>query len=300
MELTEVQKFLNIEESGELDEFTQAAIRNFQIKTEIEVTGQPDTKTIDRILKWQEGFLDTDFSTKLEIKKYYLNPDEYFRTKEPKTAIFLHHTAGWNNPYQVVNDWERDNRGRIGTAYVVGGIDPKTNDDRYDGEIVECFNPLTGFAWHLGIGDRPLHRNSIGIEMCNFGWVTKDSTSKWRTYSINGKPGTIIDPVNIYHLDKPFRGYQTYIKYSDAQLVSVRNLLIELGNKTGIDITLGLQKRLKNLKDPYKAFDYDPTIGDNSTGVYLHTNVNKPNRFGNYEKWDCWPQPELIDMIKSL
>ena len=300
MTIMEIQTFLNIEPTGILDEFTEAAIRNFQAKTELEVTGQPDSKTIDRIIKCQEGFLDTDFTTKLEIKKYYLNPNEYFKTNQRKTAIFLHHTAGWNNPYEVVNAWERDARGPVGTAYVVGGYNPQTNDDRYDGEIVECFNPLTGYAWHLGIGNTPLHRNSIGIEMCNFGWVVKDSLSKFRTYPINNKPGYVVDPTNVVHLSKPFRGYQDYLKYSDAQLVSIRSLLIELGNKTGIDITLGLQKRLKNLKDPWKAFDYDPTIGDSSTGLYLHSNVSKPNKWGNYEKWDCWPQDELIQMIKSL
>lgn len=300
MTLQDIQQFLNIPITDELDDFTQAAIRNFQAKTEIPVTGQLDTITIDRIIKWQEGFLDTDFSTKLEIKKYYLKPDEYFRTDQPKTSIFLHHTAGWENPYKVVDDWERDTRGRIGTAYVVGGYNPKTLDDTYDGEIVECFNPLTGFAWHLGIGNRPLHRDSIGIEMCNFGWVVKDSLSRWRTYSINGKPGHLVDPVNIEHLSKPFNGYQDYLKYSDAQIISIRNLIIDLGKQTGIDITLGLQKRLKTLKDPYKAFGYDPTIGDNSHGLYLHTNVSKPNRFGNYEKFDCYPCEALIEMIKTL
>lgn len=295
MTIPQIQQFLNIEDHGELDDFTQAAIRNFQAKTELPVTGQPDAITIDRIIKWQEGFLDTDFSTKLEIKKYYLNPNEYFRTNEPKTSIFLHHTAGWENPYNVINDWERDTRGRIGTAYVVGGVNPKTLDDRYDGEIVECFNPLTGYAWHLGIGNRPLHRNSIGIEMCNFGWLTKDSMSKYRTY-VNSE----VHPSQVEYLPKPFRGYQFYQKYSDAQIVAIRQLIIDLGKKTGIDVTLGLQRRLKTLKDPYKAFSYDPSIGDNAHGLFLHTNVSKPNRFGNFEKWDCWPQDELIEMIKTL
>jgi hypothetical protein len=77
--------------------------------------------------------------------------------------------------------------------------------------------------------------------------------------------------------------------------------LTELGKTTGIDITLGLQKRIKNLKDVWKAFDFDPDLAkSNPEGLYNHTNVSGPNKFGNFQKWDMFPQDELIDMIKSL
>ncbi len=295
MDLNAIQKFLNIPLTETLDEFTEAAIRNFQVKCELDVTGQPDQQTIDRINQWNDGKIDTDFSVNGQIKQYYLRPDEYFTTTEPKRSIFLHHTAGWNNPRAVVNDWERDTRGRIGTAFVIGGVNPVTTDNRYDGEVVECFPYKTGYAWHLGIGNTSTHRNSVGVELCNFGYLVKNDKSQYVTYT-----GAIVDPKNVTYLTKPFRGYSFFQRYMDAQIVNLRDLIIRIGKETGIDITLGLQKRIKNFKDVYKALDYDPAIVKGQDGLFCHTNVSGPNRFGGYEKFDIFPQDEIISMIKSL
>jgi len=138
-------------------------------------------------------------------------------------------------------------------------------------------------------------RNSIGIELCNFGWLTKNDKSQYVTYT-----GTIIDSSQVAYLTKPFRGYSFFQRYSDAQIVNLRTLLIDLGKKTGIDITLGLQKRIKTLKDVNKAFDYDPAIVNGQDGLFCHTNVSTPNKWGGYDKWDIFPQSEIIEMILSL
>jgi hypothetical protein len=77
-------------------------------------------------------------------------------------------------------------------------------------------------------------------------------------------------------------------------------LIKTIGKETGIDITLGLQKRIKNFKDVWMAFDYDANIVRSADGLFTHTNVSPKNKWGNFEKWDLFPQDELIDLIKSL
>ena len=48
------------------------------------------------------------------------------------------------------------------------------------------------------------------------------------------------------------------------------------------------------------AFDYDANIVRSADGLFTHTNVSPKNKWGNFEKWDLFPQDELIDLIKSL
>jgi N-acetylmuramoyl-L-alanine amidase len=301
MNLSDLQTYLNIPITNEYDEFTTAAIRNFEIKNGIFPTGQINDEIVKTIDKLNDGLLDTDIKSIPTIKQYRLKSDEYFVTNERKRSIFLHHTAGWHNPYNVVNDWERDQRGKIGTAYLIGGVNPVNLDGKFDGEILECMPPKQSYAWHLGIGNNTVHRTSVGIELCHFGWVTKDSKGGFRTYTTPSNPnGTLVNSENVIKLSKPFRGYEYWIKYSDSQLKSMEFLIKTIGKETGIDITLGLQKRIKNFKDVWMAFDYDADIVRSADGLFTHTNVSPKNKWGNYEKWDLFPQDELIDLIKSL
>ncbi len=65
-------------------------------------------------------------------------------------------------------------------------------------------------------------------------------------------------------------------------------------------MTKGLKERLKKMT-PNKAFDFDPNIRDGKVkGLFCHTNVSAPNRFGGYDKFDWYPDPNLIDLINSL
>ena len=288
MDIKTLQNFLKIPETDQFDEFTEAALRQYQIKHNINPTGKLDQSTIKYLELQREGTLDSDLRYNTKIVKHYMNTNEYMYNDESKYAIFLHHTAGWDNPYGVIDMWERDTRGPVGTAYVIGG-DSVSGTSKYNGVIVECFEPKKSFAWHLGIGNTDLHRRSIGIELCNFGFLQNG-----KTYT-----GQKVNENQISKLKEPFRGYSEYHKYSDEQLNSLKYLLQYIGEITGIDITLGLQKRLKLFKNANKAFEYDPTISNGSVGLYSHTNVS-PGKNGSYSKWDVYPQPELIDLIKSL
>jgi N-acetyl-anhydromuramyl-L-alanine amidase AmpD len=308
-EIKKIQKELNIPLTGKYDSFTKAAVKNFQQKNKLPATGIFDNSTKELLLKDStEGLLTTDLSeNKHIINRYLLKPEEYYTTNENKEWLFLHHTAGWNNPFAVVDAWEADTRGKIGTEYIVGGRHIQTLDAKYDGQIVQCFPSHKNYAWHLGIGNTKVHRASIGIEVCNFGWLVKDGND-FKTYIsldntgkiVKGR-GPIVNPSEVCDLGKEFRGFRYYHKYTDAQLSSLKYLITKIANETGIDITKGLKERIRRSTDPFAAFDFDPNVvAGKVKGLYCHTNVSARNKYGGFDKWDITPQQGVIDMILSL
>lgn len=309
--IIKIQKIFGIELTGEMDPHTSAAIKNFQLKLNRPMTGDLDDETYNLIVSKLGHTVDLESIEKIdddcgastdiaETSAAYdfsvnmLTPDEYvtqYGKQIKKKYIFLHHTAGWNNPHTVVKDWENDKRGRIGTHYIIGGINISNQDSTYDGDVVQCI-PEEYFAWHLGsTSDHginfEMHKTAVGIELCNFGWLTQRN-GKFYTYT-----GTLVNPKFVCDLGYKFRGYQYWHKYTDKQLHTLEHLLIMLSTKYNINLAKGLQERLKTM-DPAKAFDvYPDAINGKVPGLLSHTNVRK-------DKYDVFPQPELVELIKSL
>lgn len=211
--------------------------------------------------------------------------DQYMTVETSKEQIYLHHTAGSSNPYEVFTWWQSTTE-RVGTAFVIGG--PTTSTTWIDGQIVQGFSSKM-WAWHLGVTVKDLLTNgksstwlnshSVGIELCNWGQLTQ----KNGTY-VNYQGGTVPED-QVVTYDAPFRGYTHYHKYSDAQLESTRQLLIYLGQTWNIDIT-------------YKGiemFDINPRCLMGEGGVWTHCSV-RPTP----EKFDLNPQPNLLSMLSTL
>lgn len=217
----------------------------------------------------------------LEIKKYWMPENTYFKGPVPKNWIFLHHTAGGPNPYQVADMWARDNRGNVATEYILGGQNVSNNNNKFDGELVQCF-PEGGYGWHTGTGNSVMHRNSVGIEVCCMGQI------------VNGKTyvNTPADSSQIIKLAKPFRGYQYWHNYSDSQIITLKNWILFIANKYNIDPRVGLVQWVK--EKGADGFDVlDLTKANSTPGMYSHTNVIRG-------KVDMYPHPDLIDMLLSL
>lgn len=292
--IKEIQKSLAIQQTGILDEFTQAAWKNYCLKENIpyspiveEEPAEPITHDVT------QGFLTTDAQDQPQIKSVPLSKGQFLTTKEKKEWIFMHCTAGWDDPVATVKDWNTDARGAIGTQFVIGGKHAQTLRDQYDGQIVECMR-YQDYGWHLGIGNTLMHRASIGIELCNLTYLNKVGSDffMWAGKKVN--PSEIID------LKKNYRGYRYFQRITNDQLHSLNFLLAKIGKDQGIDITKGLKERLKKM-DKFKAFDYDPEIkAGKHKGLFCHTNVSAPNRWGGYEKFDLFPQTEICDLIMSL
>lgn len=256
------------------------------VKEKEKETATPEVDTAQDLFE-----LDTDGMNSPEccfvdgVTKDFLKEGEYVNESYPnKRYIFLHHTAGWPNPRKQKKIWENDDRGRIGTHYIIGGqsINPFGGD--YSHEVIQAI-PLENWAYHLGRNvDYMMHRESIGMEFCNFGWVN------------NGRvwTGNEIHEDRIATLKRPFRGYGQWHKYSDEQLKHGKKLIIALSNKYSIDIrNQGLIKWLKE-GDHFKAFEFkDEARRGDVEGLLSHTNVQRG-------KFDVSPQDNLIDMLLSI
>jgi len=270
-----IQKIVGVSQDGIFGPNTERGVRIFQAQNNLTVDGIVGDKTLNAM-----GLL-IDCSNCLVHSQHFLPPSEYNRGPVPKHWVVWHHTAGWDNPYQVINMWATDRRAKVGTEFVIGGQHPQLQTSKYDGEIVQAF-PSGGYAWHTGTGVNQLHIQSVGIELCNIGPI-KDR----RTY-VNTK---VVDE-QICTLDKPFRGFNQYQKYTDKQLDSLKTLTLHLANKYNIDLHEGLYKWVKD--KGASGFDVvDQGYANKNKGLYSHTNLT----FG---KSDCFPQPELIDLLLSL
>ena len=288
---------------------TDTAVRKFQEAKGIKVDGEVGPTTYGYLLDGidtDRGGLDTDevlndtdnkldyrgsYTSKdgLTIDRAYLDSDEFvmdYGKIEPKN-LFIHHTAGWDNPYNTISHWNRDTRGRVATQYVIGGLNTKGNT-KHDGVVVQCF-PDNYIGWHLGkVGGFNASKYSVGIELNNFGYLTKKN-GKFYTY-VN----TEVPEDQVYDLGYEFKNRQYWHKYSDAQIESLRLLILHIKDiYPTIDITKGLIEELAK-KTPSEAFAFNlDAYNAKKFGMWTHTNVRKG-------KTDCFPQPELISMLKSL
>ena len=177
----------------------------------------------------------------LVINSKSLSPRNYYTEQHHKDSIFIHHTAGSYNPVNTILGWEGDTRGRVAAAFVIGNKSSDGKDHRFDGKIYRCFDE-SRWAYHLGIPDSGgrLDKSAIAIELCAFGYLRKAS-NRYYTY-INTE---FTDKTAISRLAKPFRTFDYYHSYSDAQLNALRLLLLDLSKRFKIDLKKGLQEWIK-------------------------------------------------------
>jgi hypothetical protein len=241
----------------------------------------------------------------INIKRQFLPNGEYYVGPTKKDWLFLHHTAGWENPYNTITAWARDTRGQIATEFVLGGPKITDGDGRWDGELVQAF-PTGGYAWHLGTGNNVMHRNSVGIEVCNFGYLTQGGYWKWNVTTKKNEwiklkadrvytyVGTEVNPSSnqVVTLAKPFRGHKIWHRYSDNQISVLKDWILFIANRDNIDVRKGLPELIK--QRGADAFDvFDVKMCEKTRGLWSHTNVRK-------DKVDMFPQQELLDMLLSL
>jgi|TARA_R110002126_G_scaffold27857_7_gene93319 hypothetical protein len=216
----------------------------------------------------------------MNLKKVDFPSSQYMAEEHPKTQIYLHHTAGNASGEQVFVGWA-SNSERIATCVSVSGIGAGC----VDGQIIQGFSSKY-WAYHLGLKEstfnkygvpyKSLDKISIGIEVCNWGQLTlKDG----KFYNYVNK---VVPQDQVCELPQPHRGYKYYHNYTDAQIESVRELLLSWKEKYNIPLT------------------YNPDIWDitkralaGEAGVYTHNSVR-------LDKVDMYPHPKLIQMLQSL
>ena len=231
---------------------------------------------------------------------------------------------------------ESTNKIRHGAAFAIGGKDVVAkSSDSWDGKIVQAFDPHC-WSHSLSIKTKSntfLNQKSISIEICNFGPL--DLTLEGKFFSDSK---ILIPEDQVVELDSPYRGFKYFHKYSHKQLESLRGLIKELSHKFEIDLAKGLKKEIQksSLKLPQDVsteklqkwlnkngfvddrgeklmengildqktkyaieqigknpFSINASALNGSGGLWSHSNVRG-------DVYDLSPQPDLIEMIKSL
>ena len=204
--------------------------------------------------------------------------DQYFRDAQPKKQIILHHTVSG----QGVNGdiaWWRSTADHVATAIIVD----------WKGDIYQCFGSKY-WGYHLGLktaNNKQLNKESIGIEIDAWGGLVRTNRlwypAKWDKKLKKNIANTRVAPIqNVQVYDQGFRGFYGFEKYTDAQIEAVRQLLVFWGERYKIPLDY------KN-----DMWDISNKALAGESGVWSHISVRK-------DKSDCHPQPELIQMLKSL
>jgi N-acetyl-anhydromuramyl-L-alanine amidase AmpD len=209
-----------------------------------------------------------------KIVQSRLSDDQYFQEINEKKQIYLHHTAGGGNAVSVAKYFQQK-EGRVATAFVIGD----------KGTIVQLFSSKH-WAYHLGLKPevfaemgvtyRSLDKISIGIEICNYGPLTKRN-GYYYNY-VGGK----VDYTQVTILDKKYKGHIYWQKYTDEQIESTRQLLVYLCDTYGIS---------REYND--SIFDIDNRALKGENGIFTHNSVR-------HDKSDIYPCPRMIEMLKNL
>lgn len=287
------QRDVKIKPDGVVGPMTWSNLLNFLEKKKI----------INKVVEVKNNWIDIPYQVShigedgFRIYDCPLSDEEYIKKQSHKETIYLHHTAGGSRADWSIGGWEKDflkdNNGepildengnlqplRVGTSYVIGRKSSTTDESIWDGKILRAFDDKF-WAYHLGINSKSeeLNSKSIGIEICNYGPLTLGKDGQF--YNYVNKP---IRESEVVELEKSFRGYKYYEKYTDAQIESVRKLIKYLQNKWAIEI----EKEIYN----EDWFNYNEKWFANG-GLRSHSQVRK-------DKFDIFPQKEMIQMLNSL
>jgi N-acetyl-anhydromuramyl-L-alanine amidase AmpD len=209
-----------------------------------------------------------------KIVQHRLSENQYVQELTDKKQIYLHHTAGGPSAVNVAKFFNSQ-EGKVATAFIIDN----------NGTIVQCFSSKN-WAYHLGLKQevftesgvpyKSLDKISVGIEICNYGPLTKRN-GYYYNY-VGGK----VDYTNITILDKKYKNHIYWQKYTDEQIESTRQLLVYLCDQYKIPRT-------------YFAtiFDIDKRALRGEKGIFTHNSVRK-------DKSDIYPCPRMIQMLEKL
>ena len=108
-EVKELQEFLGIGADGVFGPGTEAAVKAWQKENGLVDDGIVGPATLDCMGLVGTDNSETTYQTSngLTVHRHMLPPNEYMTGSKPE-YVFLHHTAGWHNPFRTVDHWGRD------------------------------------------------------------------------------------------------------------------------------------------------------------------------------------------------
>ncbi|MBC7486107.1 MAG: N-acetylmuramoyl-L-alanine amidase [Cytophagaceae bacterium] len=195
--------------------------------------------------------------------------DQYYKQAFDKKQIVLHHTASGRGSDGDYKHW-LSNKERVSTSQIIN----------QDGTCAQLFNSKW-WGHHIGsthANNLILNKESIAIEIDSWGGLTYDTkTREFKTYT-----GKVVPQNTVIEYDQSFRGYRFFERYTEAQIESVRKLLVYWSTQYKIPLTYN---------DGMWEVSQDAL--NKKPGIWTHVSYRK-------DKSDCHPQPELIAMLKRL
>ena len=201
---------------------------------------------------------------------------KYFSKAYVKNQIVLHHTVSGQGVSGDINHWIKS-KFKIGTCVIVGRR----------GDINQLFSSGK-WAYHLGVRGyvykkfglpyKRMDMNSIGIEIDSYGGLVYNvAKSRWENVY-----GGHVQCENVIEYKDGYRGYMAFEKYTPEQIESVKELLVYWSGRYGI-----------SLKYNPEMWEVNSMALSGANGIWSHTSYR-------FDKSDCHPQPELIEMLKGL
>jgi len=200
----------------------------------------------------------------MNINQMPLDDNEYIQEPTKKISICVHHTSGHTVDKKGLanmnhfNGWNTDDS-RVGAHYSI---------DHY-GKIYQHL-PDEDWIYHLGVkhkNSKLLNQQSIGIELCNEGWLTPHGA----TYKAGLGFTYQRDPAEVHIED--WRGHKYWAPYSDQQMESLIWLVKFLQKKHEIgNTTMGFGNyRNPNSTDKLASAYWKGEFN----GIYTHNNVRE-------------------------
>jgi hypothetical protein len=188
---------------------------------------------------------------------------QYFQEIYEKKEIVLHHTVG-STVDGAISEW-LSTPDRVATCIIIdrAGIPFQLFSSKF-------------WAAHLKCGNLNLDRHSIAVEIVSWGQLIPTSPGRFKTYY-----GNEVFTIAEYY-PNGFREYNYFEKYTDAQIITLGELLLYWNKVYNIPL---------DYKDDMWDLSQNALRGE--SGVFCHTSYRK-------DKSDLHPQKNLIEMLKTL
>lgn len=288
-EVLECQKLMNqlgygLVEDGIFGAVTESIIKKFQKQHNLVADGIVGPKTWATLIELVQN---AQLAFHSVVDEYLeLGAGDYIKETTRKLGVTLHHTVSDGDPARVVQIWDQDSRGSVGTHFVIGRTMTNGNPE-HDGKIVQCI-PMENWAHHVltkRMGFSSNHNNLVnksyvGIELCSWGALKKEGN---RFYTLDGR--VRIPDNQVCTLYTPFRTFQYWHKFSNAQIESLFRLLKALKQELKLDY--GKDGKINDW------FELSWDAMALRRVLTTHTNFE-------YGKFDTYPQPELVNLIHQI
>lgn len=205
--------------------------------------------------------------------------DQYIRKEYPKSQIILHHTVSGGSAKAVASYWA-GKPSRIATCIIIDkpGVPYQLFSSKYWGGHVGGKRSMAKSFGKYGLEYRNCSQPSIGVEIISWGGLKMIDGKLYNCYGGEYKEGD----VKPTYFEEGYRGYNYYDSYTEAQIETLRQLLLYWNQRYGISLEYN--------EDMWDVSE-DALKGKN--GIWAHTSFR-------FDKSDIFPQENMVEMLKNL